>query len=205
MYDRERIIKKLSLLIDEKRLNHSIGVSRCAVLLAKHYGADAEKAELAGLVHDCAKCLPDEESVRLCGKYGYEPDSITKANKVLLHAPLGALLAEDCFQIQDREILDAIACHTTGKQGMTLLEKVICLADYIEDSRQFSGIEDIRAFAYIDINKALLTALELSIRNVMDKGKLLHPMTVEARNYLLMEIEDSGKFDSKVLLKYSNR
>lgn len=201
MYDREDVIKRLSTLIDEKRLSHSIGVSRCAAKLAEQYGADAEKAELAGLVHDCAKCLPYEESIRLCRKYGFEPDSITKANKALLHAPLGALLAEESFQIKDREILNAVACHTTGKQGMTLLEKVICLADYIEDSRQYSGVEDIRAFAWVDINRALLTALELSIRNVMDRGKLLHPITVEARNWLLKEIEDSDKSHFKGIIK----
>jgi predicted HD superfamily hydrolase involved in NAD metabolism len=202
MYNLEDIIKKLRTLIDERRLSHSIGVSQCAVKLAKHYGADVEKAEVAGLVHDCAKCLPYEESIRLCGIYGFEPDSISKANKALLHAPLGAFLAEDRFQIQDREILSAVACHTTGKKDMTLLEKIICLADYIEDSRRYSGVEDIRAIAYVDINKALLTALEMSIRVVLDRGKLLHPMTVEARNSLLKEIEDSDKSHTKVSLKH---
>ena len=202
MQDREKIIGRLGTLMDQKRLKHSIGVSRCAAELAEKYGVDTEKAELTGLIHDCAKCLSYDESMRLCQKYGFEPDEISKANKALLHAPLGAFLAEDIFRIQDREILDAIACHTTGKKGMTLFEKVICLADYIEESRQYPGVEDIRAYAFRDINKALLVALELSIRNVMDRGKLLHPMTVEARNDLLLEIEDSGKADTKVSLKY---
>ena len=202
MQDREQIIGKLGTLVDSKRLKHSLGVSRCAVELAGRYGADRKKAELAGLVHDCAKCLTCGESIRLCEKHGFEPDSISKANRALLHAPLGAFLAEDVFGIQDREILDAIACHTTGKKGMTVFEKVICLADYIEESRQYPGVEDIRAYAFHDIDRALLTALELSIRNVMDRGKLLHPMTVEARNDLLLAVEDSGKAEARTSLKY---
>ncbi len=201
MKDREKIIGQLSTLMDESRLKHSIGVSRCASELAKRYGVDGEKAELAGMLHDCAKCLSRDQSVRLCQKHGWEPDSIEQANPSLLHAPLGAFLAEDLFRIRDQEILDAIACHTTGKKGMTLFEKIICLADYMEESRQYPGVEDIRAFAFHDINRALLLAFELSIRNVLDRGKLLHPMTVDARNDLLLAMDGSDKSNAGTSLK----
>lgn len=199
--NREEIISKLKKLIDGKRLKHSIGVSRCAAELAARYGIDAEKAEIAGLVHDCAKNLPYDEMIKLCSRYGFEPDNISKTNKALIHAPLGAYMANDIFGISDREIIDAIACHTTGKTGMTTFEKILCLADYIEPERQYPGVDEIRALAVTDINRALLKALELSIRNVMERGKLLHPMTVDARNYLLTEIESTNKTETKASLK----
>lgn len=195
MHDHRGIIERLSKMIDRYRLEHSLAVSRSAVELAARYGLDKEKAELAGLLHDSAKCLSYDESIRLCERYGYEPDSITKSSKALLHAPLGAFIAEDLFGVKDREVLAAIACHTTGKRNMTMLDKIICLADYIEEGRQYPGVDQIRSYAFSDLNKALMTALELSIVHVVEEGLLLHPITVEARNCLLMEIEQSKKFD----------
>jgi predicted HD superfamily hydrolase involved in NAD metabolism len=103
---------------------------------------------------------------------------------------LGAYLARELFDIDDPEILDAIAWHTTGRKNMTLLEKIICLADFIEEGRSYNGVEDIRKLAFVDINRALLAGFDLSIKNIVDKGKLLHPMTIEARNSLLLEIKD---------------
>ncbi|HHY82644.1 MAG TPA: HD domain-containing protein [Clostridiales bacterium] len=197
----DSIVNELSKWIDDKRLKHSYGVSECAAKLAEHYGADADKARLAGLIHDCAKNLPDQEALRLCKKYHFQPDAISCMNKALLHAPLGALLAQEIFGIHDREILDAIACHTTGKKGMSLFEKIICLADYIEEGRRYEGVDNIRSLAFKDINKALLTAFELSIRNVLDRGKLLHPMTVESRNAILLEIENEDKSRQLASLK----
>ena len=189
MYDSSDIIDKLATLIDKKRIKHSIGVSNSAAELAEHYGVDISKARLAGMLHDCAKCLSYEDMLTRCNKYELKLDNISIKYKALIHGPLGALIASDIFHINDCEILDAIACHTTGKKGMTLFDKVICLADYIEPDRQFLGIDEIREYAFKDINKALLKALELSLRHVLDRGKLLHMGTVEARNELLMEID----------------
>jgi len=204
MVDYDSIIRELGKWIDEKRLKHSIGVSECAVRLAAHYGADVEKARLAGLIHDCAKSLPAEEAERLCRKYHFQPDVITCKNKALLHAPLGALMAQDVFGITDKEILDAIACHTTGKAGMSLFDKIICLADYIEEGREYEGVEKIRSLAYEDINKALLTAFDLSIRNVLERGRLLHPMTIESRNALLLEADGSSEHKASLKNQQSN-
>lgn len=185
------IVGKLRDWIDERRLSHSINVSRCAAKLARHYGADVEKAELAGLVHDCAKNLPTDKAFELAKKYNYEPDTVTRMNPVLLHAPLGSFLVQELFDIQDTEILNAIAWHTTGRKNMTLLEKIICLADFIEEGRQYRGVDKIRELAFLDINRALLMGMELTIKYVLEKGVLLHPKTVEARNALLMEIMDA--------------
>lgn len=198
------IVEKLKDWIDERRLNHSIGVSRCAAKLALHYGADVEKAELAGLVHDCAKGLSPEEAIQLGRKYGYEPDTITRMNPALIHAPLGSFLAQELFNIQDPEILDAIACHTTGKSNMSLMDKIICLADFIEEGRCFKEVEKIRELAFLDINRALLTGMDLSIKYVLERGRLLHPATVEARNALLLEIGDMDSTEIKASLKKPN-
>jgi len=190
MMERSKIIETLKDWIDESRLKHSINVSKCAAKLADHYGADVEKAELAGLVHDCAKNLPVKKAVELGKKYGYEPDLITLMNPILIHAPLGACLARELFDIHDSEILDAIVWHTTGRKNMSLLEKIICLADFIEEGRKYKGVEEIRKLAFSDINRALLTGFDLTIKYILDSGKLLHPMTVEARNSILMEIKN---------------
>jgi predicted HD superfamily hydrolase involved in NAD metabolism len=194
MDNHDSIIEELGKRINERRLKHSIGVSRCAKRLALHYNQNAEKAELAGLVHDCAKGLSYEDSIYLAKKFGYEPDEIERINYGLLHAPVGAILAQEMFGIRDKEILDAIACHTTGKKGMSIFEKIIFLADYIEEGRSFQGVEEIRSLAFTDLNQALLRALEQSIRRILDRNKLLHPMTVDARNALLLEIRDVAPY-----------
>ena len=182
MFDRYRILETLKNWIDEYRLEHSVNVSKCAAQLAGHYGADVEKAELTGLIHDCAKNLPLDKALELGEKYGYEPDMITRMNPILIHAPLGAYLARELFDIDDPEILDAIAWHTTGRKNMTLLEKIICLADFIEEGRSYNGVEDIRKLAFVDINRALLAGFDYPLKHC-NKGKFLHPMTIEARNH----------------------
>jgi len=183
-------LRILSTLIDESRLEHSVNVSVCARDLALKYGADTGKAELTGLIHDCAKCLTYDKMLELCKKYDLKTDEISKTSRALLHGPLGACLARDLFGIDDDEILSAIACHTTGKKGMNLLDKVVCLADYIEPLRRFDGVEEIRQLAFTDIDLALLKALEISIVHVINSGLLLHPATVEARNELLSLVRD---------------
>lgn len=199
MADHSSIIERLRDLIDERRLNHSINVSRYAAKLAKHYGGDIEKAELAGLVHDCAKNLSLDQALKLGKKYNFEPDTITRINPVLLHAPIGAFLAKELFDIQDTEILDAITWHTTGRENMSLLDKIICLADLIEEGRSYKGVEKIRELAFIDINRALLLGMEMSIKYVLEKGILLHPKTIEARNALLLEIMDADSLKKRHL------
>ncbi|HZK33883.1 MAG TPA: bis(5'-nucleosyl)-tetraphosphatase (symmetrical) YqeK [Bacillota bacterium] len=176
----------LRALIDKKRLRHSVNVSKYAGKLAELYGADVKKAELVGMIHDCAKCLPYEKMLELCKGYSYEPDEIAIKSRALLHAPLGAYLAADMFGIKDMEVIKAIRCHTTGKRGMSLLEKVICLADHIEPMRTYPGVDEIRECAQVDINKALLMAFESSIDHVIKKGGLLHPASIDARNDIIL-------------------
>jgi len=192
-----QIAEELKGWIDKKRMRHSIGVSRAAARLAVFYGVDAEKAELAGLLHDCAKCLSHEEMLRLCEEFGISLDPLSMGDRALLHGPLGSAIARKYFGIEDKIILDAIYCHTTGKKGMNLFEKVLCLADYIEPGRRFPGVEEIRSLAYSDLNRALLKGFELTIRHVLDTGNKLHIGTVEARNELIEEISETRKGKKK--------
>lgn len=187
MLTQEQILEKLKQMISEKRLKHSLGVKTVAVHLASTYGVDIEKVSIAALLHDCAKGYNLEQSVELCKELDVELDEITRKCEKLIHAPLGAKIAKVQFGIEDTDILDAIAYHTTGRENMSIFEKIICLSDYIEPLRDFPGVERMRETAYKDIDRALVMALESTIKNVLSKNELLHPKTVIARNSLIIE------------------
>jgi len=174
--------KILKGLLKENRYIHSLGVMETAGELAERFGENADKARLAGLVHDCAKNITDFEEV--CKKYNYTPDEIEEKNPELLHAPLGALMLCELFGIEDKEIEDAVRYHTVARRNMTNLDKIIYLSDMIEPSRNFYGVEDLRAMAKEDLDKAVLHALDQSLMFVIKKGALAHPNTLYARNEL---------------------
>lgn len=185
MFTEEQIIEKLKTMISGKRIEHSLNVRDVAVRLASHYGADVEKARVAGLLHDCAKGFRCDEALKLAKEYELQLDKVTLNHHALLHAPLGAKIAQVEFGITDEEILDAIRFHTTGRENMTLLDKIVCLADYIEPGRGFRGIDEIRSLAFSDINMALGKAFGSTINFIVSKNYILHPTTVLARNSLL--------------------
>ncbi len=178
----EQCIKKIT---KETRFNHSKGVQKTAGELAKHYGLDINKAELAGLMHDCVKNLPVEEMLKLCGEFGCELDFTTQREYKLIHAPLGAYYAKNVFGIDDEEIFSAIYYHTTGKADMTLFEKIIFIADVIEPNRKYDIVDEIRRLAYEDIDLAMLLVLNYNINKQLSAGKMLHSETINARNYLI--------------------
>lgn len=178
--------EKLKSMLSEKRYIHSIGVSETAVKMAQKYGADVEKARIAGLLHDCAKNLSYEDSLKKCAELGVELSDVEKANYALIHAPLGVKVAETEFGITDKEILHAILTHTVAGEEMSVLDKIIYLADMIEPSRDFDGVETHRKYAFEDLDKAFLYALDESIIHNVQKGVLLHPNTVIARNNILL-------------------
>lgn len=185
----EVLIEKLKQNLDEKRFNHSLGVMETAAKLAKHYGVDMEKAEIAGLLHDCARCMDTFSQLKMAENFGILLDDVSRREKALIHGPLGAVLAKRDYGITDNEILNAIKIHTTGDANMSLLEKIIFLADYIEPGRCFPGVEKLRAKAFKDLDEAILDAFDLTIKYVLDKGSLLHPKTITARNFILMQRE----------------
>lgn len=188
----EEICQKLKGMVDEERYVHSLGVRDCAVMLAERYGADVNKARLAGLLHDCAKGLPKQEMLSKAVEAGIELGPEEFHNEALLHGAAGAIVAGRVFGIKDPEILSAIECHTTGKRDMTLLEKIIYLADYIEPNRDFPGVEDLRQAAMDDLDRAVLLALRRTIKYVLDTDRFLHPRTVEAWNDMLKRFKSKN-------------
>ncbi|MGI6705214.1 MAG: bis(5'-nucleosyl)-tetraphosphatase (symmetrical) YqeK [Clostridia bacterium] len=193
MLSREEILGRLTELLPEKRYIHSLGVERTAVELAERFGADIQKASTAALVHDCAKAFSKEELLRLSRQYGLEIDPYYIEEPELIHGALGAEIARERFEIQDKEILSAIAYHTTGKKNMTLLEKIIYLADLIEPGRDYPGVQEIRVKAMSDLDEALLAAFQSVISYVLANRNVLHPRTIYAWNDLLKEWKKSCK------------
>lgn len=179
---------KLHSVLTPKRYKHTQGVAQESLQLAQRYGADTDKAYIAGLLHDCAKCFTDEEKLKLCEKYDLVLDDILKSQPDLTHSFLGAKLAYEEYGIEDSEILDAIAYHTTGRPNMSLLEKIVFIADYIEPNRDyFEGLDKIRELAYADIDKAVIYSLENTINYNKNKNRIIHPLGIAALRYLKEE------------------
>ena len=165
------------------RIPHVLGTEQEAVRLALRYGADVNRARTAALLHDCTKRLEMDEQLALCAQYGIELDELEQQALKLLHAKTGAAVARDRFGVDD-EIYSAIFWHTTGHADMTLLEKVIYLADYIEPTRSFPGVDALRAACYEDLDKGLLMGLEMTVEEMKERGNPVHSATLAAIEYL---------------------
>lgn len=166
-----------------KRIPHVLGTEQEAVRLAERYGADVRKAQVAALLHDCTKKLDMEQQLALCRRYGIRLDELEQKALKLLHSKTGAAIARDVFGVDD-EIYRAIWWHTTGHANMTLLEKIIYLADYIEPFRDFPGVDKLRSVCYKDLDEGLLLGLEMSIEEMTNMGNPVHHATIEARDAL---------------------
>ncbi|WP_210366914.1 bis(5'-nucleosyl)-tetraphosphatase (symmetrical) YqeK [Bacillus sp. REN3] len=171
--------------LTEHRYQHTLGVMETAIKLAGKYGVDMEKAELAAIFHDYAKFRPKDEMKKMIIEQRM-PKDLLEYNSELWHAPVGAYLAEKEAGITDREVLDAIRYHTSGRVGMTLLDKVIYLADYIEPGRHFPGVEEIRELAEKDLDLALVQAMKNTIQFLMKKNQPVYPDTFQAYNSLVI-------------------
>lgn len=169
--------------LKHKRIPHVLGTEQEAIRLALRYGADVQKARVAALLHDCTKKLDMEEQLALCRQYGIRLDELEQRALKLLHAKTGAAIARDLFGVDD-EIYSAIYWHTTGHANMTLLEKIMYLADYIEPTRNFSGVNELRAACNESLDKGLRMGLEMTIQEMHDRGNPVHSATLEADEYL---------------------
>jgi len=185
------IIEDLRPVHKPHRFQHILNVADAARQLAKKYGADEESAYLAGLLHDIAKPYDAATMLKEAENYGICLDPIYKADPQLLHGQVGARLAQKRYDIEDQDILNAIANHTTGRAGMSKLEKIIYLADYIEVSRNFTGVDNLRQVAYKDLDEAVLLAIEHTITYLMDNHKLINTDTIVARNDLLQKSKNT--------------
>ncbi len=190
------IRKKLKKKLDEHRYEHTLGVAYTAACLAMRYGADIQKAELAGLLHDCAK-LPDIDMILKCRKHHIPITAIERKNPSLLHAKLGAYYAKSKYGVTDEEIISAIACHTTGKPGMSVLEEILFIADYIEPDRDKApDLGEIRSLAFCDLHLAVARVLDGTIQYVRQKESVMDETTLLAYQYYkhLLEEEDTKQF-----------
>ena len=174
----DKIKKKVKRRLDKERYEHTLGVMYMAGALAMRYQADLEAALMAGLLHDCAKCLSTEKKIRICENANISITEFEHMNPGLLHAKLGSYLARKKYKIKDREVLDAIAYHTTGRPQMTLLDKIIYIADYIEPNRhEAPNLQDARRLAFEDIDKCLCLILKDSLAYLKTKNMAIDPMT----------------------------
>ncbi|HYE81232.1 MAG TPA: bis(5'-nucleosyl)-tetraphosphatase (symmetrical) YqeK [Clostridia bacterium] len=187
--DNNSITEYLKSSLSLKRFIHSINVSSTAVKLAEFYGCNSEKAGIAGLVHDCARELDRPLLLDCIAKEGIIVDDLTLSIKELLHGPAAVHICRKVFDIKDEDILSAVSYHTTGKENMTLLEKIIYLSDFIEPSRCFEGVEELRGLAFRNLDEALLLAFNLSIEYIISKNAPIHVNTILSRNYVLKGIQ----------------
>ena len=167
-----------------KRMPHVLGTEQEAVRLVRRYGGDETQARIAALLHDCTKKLDMAQQLALCEKYGIMLDELEQKALKLLHSKTGAAIARDVFGVEDA-VYDAILYHTTGKPDMTRLEKIIYLADYIEPTRDFPGVDELRKTVYEDLDKGLLMGLTMTIQEMEEMGNPVHHLTRDARDYLL--------------------
>jgi predicted HD superfamily hydrolase involved in NAD metabolism len=175
------IVKKQ---ITEHRYQHTLGVMETAIKLAKKYGADEQKAELAAIFHDYAKFRDKDEMKSIIQDQGMDQELLVY-NSELWHAPVGAYLVQTEVEISDSDVLDAIRYHTSGRPNMTILEKIIYLADYIEPGRHFPGVEEVREIAKKDLDQALIQALTNTIGFLMKKNQRIFPLTFHTYNDLV--------------------
>lgn len=169
--------------LKHSRIPHVLGTEQAAIRLAERYGADVQKARVAAILHDCTKKLNLEEQLDLCMRYHVKLDEMERQQVQLLHSKTGAVIAREVFGV-DEEIEKAIWYHTTGHAGMTLLEKVIYIADYIEPSRNFPGVEDLRKACDEDLDLGVRLGLENTIRQMQKQGEPVHPATLAALDAL---------------------
>lgn len=187
--NRNEALALVKVQLTEKRYVHTLGVAETAVELAIRYGADVEKAELAAIFHDYAKFRSKQEMKQIIIDQNMNQNLLDFQSE-LWHAPVGAYLVEQEAGITDREILNAIAYHTSGRIGMTLLEKVVYLADYIEPGRSFSGVDEVRELAEKSLDKALLKTVKNTIKFLMKKKQAIYPDTFHMYNDLILNLKE---------------
>lgn len=182
--------KDLKKEMDDSRFEHTLGVMYTCGALAMRYGYDLDKAMLAGLMHDCAKCMPNAKKLKMAEKNHLEISNLERKNPFMLHAKLGALLAKKKYDIDDEEILSAIRWHTTGRPDMTLLDKIVYVADYIEPKRDKApNLTEIRQMAFVDLDQALLKILKDTLGYLGDSDDNVDSMTRKTYEFYMHEME----------------
>ncbi|MBI4778151.1 bis(5'-nucleosyl)-tetraphosphatase (symmetrical) YqeK [Candidatus Desantisbacteria bacterium] len=183
----EDIKYELKQMLGAKRFQHSLSTAEMAMLLSKRHGVSPEQAELAALLHDCAKGYSIHEMRQQIATHQVELDEVEQKEPGLWHAPLSAVMAKVRFNVNDEDILQAIQIHSTGDQGMSPLDKILYVSDYIEYHRKHLKVEDIRELAPYNLNLAVLMTINIKISYLLEQEVLIHPRSIVARNDLLAQ------------------
>ncbi len=180
----QKLRKQLEKELKPDRFDHTLGVAYTAANLAFVHGAPIEKALIAGFLHDCAKCMSHEEQIKICDKNNIEVTDVERRNHSLLHAKAGMYLARTRYDIDDEDILNAIRWHTTGRPNMSLLEKIIYIADFIEPNRkELENMTQVRKEAYVDIDRCLAHILHDSVIYLKTINKECDSATMNAYEF----------------------
>ena len=192
---RDEQLRWLKANLKPKRVAHSLGVEATARKLAQRFGCDAEKAAVAGLLHDCAKSLPQELQAAYAREAGFDVDKLSLMSEGVLHAPAGAIVARLELGVTDQDVLSAIFWHNIPSRSMTALDICVSLGDLIEPNRDFDGVEELRRAAKTDLMEAFRLGLAQVMRFVLERGLPLHPQTLEVYNDLTLR-RSAGTKDS---------
>lgn len=176
----------------ERRYIHSINVAKSAVALAEKYGADTEKAEIAGILHDSCKEIQRDEMLQIILDGGIILDAVEKNTSKLWHAIAGAVYTRDILNIKDNDIFNAIKYHTTGRANMSLLEKIIFTADFISDERDYNGVDIMREKAFNDLDDAMLYGLQFTITDLAERKLTIHSNAINCYNDIVINLKMKG-------------
>lgn len=192
----EEIRALLEKSLPLKRYQHSMRVYETALALGKRHHAEEAKVALAALLHDCGREIPVKESVEKARAFGLPVDFIEAGQPVLLHAKIGACLATQKYGVTDPEVLEAIRCHTTGAETLSLTARIVFLADMLEPGRRFPGVEELRRLAREDLEQAMFTAYRDTICYLLEAGALIHPAAIAGYNRLALQRKNTDKLSS---------
>lgn len=190
---REEIVALLEQNLSQQRLEHTLGVEKTAIALAKKYNEDEKRASVAALLHDYYRYLTAEEYLQMAKEYGVEISPIEEQTPMLLHGKLAAYFAQEQLGIIDEEILSAIFSHTFGKKQMSKLDKIIYLADFIEPNRKGAHLKPVKEMAQQDLDKAVHMALQASLDYLELHGKPVMQETKHAIAYIRNEIDEKER------------
>lgn len=176
--------------LKESRYVHTLGVVQSACSLAKINGVAEGKTKTAALIHDAAKNMKIDEQYKILKENNVDMDIISENSPQILHGWVAAILAKELMGVKDEEIINAVKYHTTARKSMSKLEKIIYIADYIEPNRDYPGVEELRKATFSDLDKGVLMGIDNTITLVIKQGQLVHPLTIDARNHLILEMRN---------------
>ena len=185
MVEYKDLYEDVKKLLSEKRFKHCEGVVKRAIEYAEIYNVDTEVTKLVAIAHDIAKELSEEETNRYLEQYNIELDDIERCNKNLLHAKIGAYICKDKYGFTE-DMVNAVRFHTTGRPNMTMFEKIVFIADKIDETRQYEGIEELRNLAFKNIDKAIIKNIDSTTILNLQKGRPILEESIKTRNYLLI-------------------